>query len=32
LKNSKCLPSFTKKGEIETTSRPPCGFWRIDDQ
>jgi hypothetical protein len=21
-----------KKGEIKSASRPPCGFWRIDDQ
>jgi hypothetical protein len=27
-----CLSSITKKGEIESESRPPCGFWRIDDQ
>jgi hypothetical protein len=26
------LSSITKKGEIESASRPPCGFWRIDDQ
>jgi hypothetical protein len=26
------LPSITKKGEFESVSRPPCGFWRIDDQ
>jgi hypothetical protein len=32
LKNSSCLSSITKKGEIESASRPPCGFWRIDDQ
>jgi hypothetical protein len=32
LKNSKCLLSIIKKGEIESASRPPCGFWRIDDQ
>jgi hypothetical protein len=28
----KVLTSITKKGEIERASRPPCGFWRIDDQ
>jgi hypothetical protein len=32
LKNSKCLSSITKKGKIESASRPPCGFQRIDDQ
>jgi hypothetical protein len=26
------LSSITKKGEIESASSPPCGFWRIDDQ
>jgi hypothetical protein len=25
-KNSKCLSSITKNGEIENASRPPCGF------
>jgi hypothetical protein len=27
-----CLSSITKKGEMESASRPPCGFWRIHDQ
>jgi hypothetical protein len=26
------LSSITKKGEIASVSRLPCGFWRIDDQ
>jgi hypothetical protein len=26
------LSSINKKGEIESASRPLCGFWRIDDQ
>jgi hypothetical protein len=26
------LSSITKKEEIESASRPPCEFWRIDDQ
>jgi hypothetical protein len=26
------LSSITKKGEIESADRLPCGFWRIDDQ
>jgi hypothetical protein len=26
------LSSITKKEEIENASRPPCEFWRIDDQ
>jgi hypothetical protein len=26
------LSSITKKGEIESASRPLCGFWSIDDR
>jgi hypothetical protein len=26
------LSSITKKWKFESASRPPCGFWRIDDQ
>jgi hypothetical protein len=32
LKNSKYLSSITKNGETESASRPPRGFWKIDDQ
>jgi hypothetical protein len=26
------LSSITKKGEIESASRPPCGFWCLNDK
>jgi hypothetical protein len=26
------LLSITKKGEIESTSRPPSGFWCLNDK
>jgi hypothetical protein len=26
------LSSITKKGEIESVSRPPCGFWCLNDK
>jgi hypothetical protein len=32
VENSNWLSSITKKGKIESASRPLCGFWIIDDQ
>jgi hypothetical protein len=26
------LSSITKKGEIESASSPPCGFWCLNDR
>jgi hypothetical protein len=26
------LSSITKKGEIESASRPPCGFWCLNEK
>jgi hypothetical protein len=26
------LSSITKKGEIESASMPPCGFWSLNDK
>jgi hypothetical protein len=26
------LSSITQKGEIESASRPPCGFWCVNDK
>jgi hypothetical protein len=26
------LSSITKKGEIESASMPPCGFWCLNDK
>jgi hypothetical protein len=26
------LSSITKKGEIESASKPPCGFWCLSDK
>jgi hypothetical protein len=25
-------PEHETFGDVESASRPPCGFWRIDDQ
>jgi hypothetical protein len=30
--NMRAYPEFIYKSSHESTSRPPCGFWRIDDQ
>jgi hypothetical protein len=32
IKKSNWLSSITKKGEIESASRPPSGFWMSDDK
>jgi hypothetical protein len=32
VKNSNVLSSLTKKGEIESAPRHPCGFWMSDDK
>jgi hypothetical protein len=32
VENSNWLSSITKKGEIVSASRPPCGFWMGDNK